>query len=1069
MMAAKKSAGARKTIAVLGEPVTRLWGAEFMQGVLDVARDGDVNIVHFSGGKPNAISTPGREGVSYGLYDLLKPGHFDGILLSADLAHGIALDEINRFCAVHASTPMASFAIPLEGVSCIMADNEGGMRSVIRHLIEAHNFSRIAFVRGPAGQVEADQRFRAYQEELKAHNIRFEKNLVLEGDYSPESGRAAARTLLDERGIRVQAIACSNDRMAFGVLEALQQRGISVPESTAITGFDDVSEAQSMGVPLTTVRQSFYEIGARTLASLLKRINGEPAEPYVILPAELVVRWSCGCLPESIQRAEVLPKEVAHTGRLENKRDAAIRALFGAAGIPENDSNRVQYVDVFGRAWDVFLASLRDNDKSGAFLKMIQDVVEALQRNGYDFPVWQNMLSTFRKYALGGINSSTAMLRAENLFQQARMLAGELSQRAQAYRRLQFEQQEETLGNFSFSMAPAMTFEEIGDAITKHFPLLGIERWYVMFYSDVSAPGSVSSPPPENYRLLLQYDEGGFSIPREKSALATGRLVPRGKTPEDRRYDALVMPLSLASNRFGFMWVEMGPRNWDIYVRLKNLLSSALLRTMLVQQREQAQKEVERLLSEAHERAAELARARDAAEKAAAQNAKLFEAEQERRRAAEALARVSRQLSSLTNIEHLPEQILEQLRQVLPYERGVLIMADVDGEPEIRAHSGMPPAADLKTFALKIRGADFYRSVARKGETLLIHDIHNVKEWSQPDWLPRDRSWLGAPLYSKENVVGMLALSRADHAFSEDDALLAATFAMQAIVALENARLYNEVTGINQVMERIVEQRVKELNEAYKTLDQHNKNKSAFIQVAAHELRTPLTVIKGYLGMLKEDAGIASNPLLKQAVEGVTQGAQRLHQVVNSMLDVARLENQIIVPHVEAVSLGLILRLIHKDYLEDLALRSLTLTLDDAIRQVPPLMADPELLKKALDQVVVNAIKYTPDGGSIHISARVVEDERMGKMAEIRVKDTGIGIDPEHHKIIFEKLYQLGQVDLHSSSRTNYKGGGAGLGLAIAAGIVKALQGSIWVESPGRDEEKFPGSTFYIRLPLVKD
>ena len=132
-------------------------------------------------------------------------------------------------------------------------------------------------------------------------------------------------------------------------------------------------------------------------------------------------------------------------------------------------------------------------------------------------------------------------------------------------------------------------------------------------------------------------------------------------------------------------------------------------------------------------------------------------------------------------------------------------------------------------------------------------------------------------------------------------------------------------------------------------------------------------------------------------------------------------------------------------------------------------MADSELLKKAIDHVVVNAIKYTPDGGSIIISAEVVDDSRLGKCAELRIKDTGIGIDLEHHKIIFEKLFQLGKVELHSSSRTNYKGGGAGLGLAIASGIIKALQGTIWVESNGHDEENFHGSTFFIRLPLLKD
>jgi signal transduction histidine kinase len=501
------------------------------------------------------------------------------------------------------------------------------------------------------------------------------------------------------------------------------------------------------------------------------------------------------------------------------------------------------------------------------------------------------------------------------------------------------------------------------------------------------------------------------------------------------------MPLSLASNRFGFMWVELGPDDWDIYVRVRNLLSSALLRTMLVNQREQAKREVDQL----------------------------YASEQERRRRAEALARSMRQLSSLKNVEQLPEQILDQLSQTLPYDRGVLFMEDVNGEPQIQAHRGMPQGMDMSSFGLGLKGNDFYTTVSRKGETVVVSDVNVVQNWTQPEWLPRDLSWMGVPLHLKDNVVGLLLVSRAAQSFTEDDSLLATTFASQATVALENARLYHEVTGINQMMERMVSERTTELNEAYKSLEKHDKNKSAFIQVAAHELRTPLTVVKGFLGMLQNDATIRTNSMLSEAVEGVLRGTNRLHQIVNSMLDVVRLENQVIIPHLESVSLGLILRLIHKDYVDDLAARNLTLTLDDTIKTIPPLLADSELVKKALDQIIVNAIKFTPDGGSIYISAWVVEDPKRGKMAEIAIKDSGIGIDPEHHKVIFEKLYQMGEVQLHSSSRTNYKGGGAGLGLAIASGIVRALQGTIWVESPGKDEEKFPGSTFFIRLPLLKD
>lgn len=1041
---------------MLGAQVSRVWNAEFMAGVLDSAKAHDVNVVYFVGGKLSALSAPNKkeETRSYGLYDLIKSAQFDGILLSADLGHGASPKELEEFCRTFATLPVVSFAIPAPGAPAFMADNEGGMRALIRHLIEEHGYKRIAFIRGPSGYIEAEQRFNAYRMELTAHRIRLDESLILEGDYTPESGRSAARTLLDAHGSRLQAIAAANDRMAFGALEVLQQRGIHVPDAIALTGFDDVSEAQSIGVPLTTVHQSFYAIGRHAFEALLKRINGEHVEAVNVLPANLVVRWSCGCLPESIQRAVVLPREVAHTGRLENKREAAIRALFGAAGIPENHPLKALFADVFGRTWDVFLTSLRENDKSDAFLKMIQTSMETLQQNGYDFTDWHNFVSTFRKYALGGITTNTPMLRAENLFQQARMLVGELSQRAQAYRRLQLERQEEALNNFSFSMAPVMRLEEMSGVIQQQFPGLGLERWYVMYYSDINAPGSVSSPPPASYRLLLQYDRNKFDIAQGNS-LATGRLVPRGEAPDDRRHDAVVMPLSLASNRFGFMWTEIGPRDWDVYVRVKNLLSSALLRIMLVRQREQAQKEVERLLGEARERAVELARARDAAEKVAAQNAKLFASEQERRRSAEALARSSRQLSSLTTVEKLPQQILQQLREVLPYDRAVLFMEDVNGVPQIRAHQGMPANTPVEEFELKVGSADFYRMVSRKGETLVVNDA-NV-------------AWMGAPLYSKGNVTGLLALSRASQTFSKDDALLATTFALQATVALENARLYDELTGLNQMMERMVAERVEELNNAYNTLAQHDKNKSAFIKVAAHELRTPLTVIKGYLGMLKGERAIQANPMLVQALDGVAQGTNRLHQIVNSMLDAARLESQVINPHFESVSLGLILRLIHKDYADDLAARRLTFRLDDSIKDIPLLWADPDLLKKALDHVIVNAIKFTPDGGSITVTARLVKDAKQGEMAELCVKDTGIGIAPEHHKIIFEKLYQLGTVDLHSSSRTNFKGGGAGLGLAVAAGIIKAFKGNIWVESEGCDEEKLPGSSFFIRLPLARE
>jgi signal transduction histidine kinase len=220
---------------------------------------------------------------------------------------------------------------------------------------------------------------------------------------------------------------------------------------------------------------------------------------------------------------------------------------------------------------------------------------------------------------------------------------------------------------------------------------------------------------------------------------------------------------------------------------------------------------------------------------------------------------------------------------------------------------------------------------------------------------------------------------------------------------------------------------------------------------------------------LKTLESIKDNEMYLQVAEGALKGTDRLLQIVNAMLDVAKLEGQAIIPHMELTLVGLVLQLVQKEYRNDLKERNITLTVESSLNQLPQIMADPQLLQKALDAIVVNAIKFTPDGGTVTISGEVVEDDRKMKWAEIRIKDTGIGIDPANHKVIFEKLHQVGKVELHSSGRTKFKGGGPGLGLAIALGIVKAHHGKIWVESPGCDEVNLPGSTFFIRIPIPKE
>jgi signal transduction histidine kinase len=165
------------------------------------------------------------------------------------------------------------------------------------------------------------------------------------------------------------------------------------------------------------------------------------------------------------------------------------------------------------------------------------------------------------------------------------------------------------------------------------------------------------------------------------------------------------------------------------------------------------------------------------------------------------------------------------------------------------------------------------------------------------------------------------------------------------------------------------------------------------------------------------------------------------------------------------VQIDQVLERVHETFEQALEQRRLTLTAE-GLDSLPAIQGDRDLLYKLFYHVIMNAIKFTPDGGSIHVSGCISGETPGQPQVEIAVRDSGIGIDPHNQELVFEKFYQTGEIMLHSSGKTKFKGGGPGLGLAIARGIVNAHGGRIWIESPGYDEAANPGTTVFILLPV---
>ena len=271
------------------------------------------------------------------------------------------------------------------------------------------------------------------------------------------------------------------------------------------------------------------------------------------------------------------------------------------------------------------------------------------------------------------------------------------------------------------------------------------------------------------------------------------------------------------------------------------------------------------------------------------------------------------------------------------------------------------------------------------------------------------------------------------------------------------ANAFDEMTSRLQDRTRELEQK----NEILRNID---RTKTNFIQISAHELRTPLTLIMGYSQMLEQDT--KNNPELLALAQGILEGSERMTDIVESMLDVSRIDSNTLFLRKTGLRLDLLIKKVNKGFEKAFKERNIEVA-TEGLHDLPLVPADPDLLLKVFNHIVMNAIKFTPDGGSVTISGRYLNGSEPPQV-EIAIHDTGIGIAPGLQNLIFEKFNQSGDILLHSSGKTKFKGGGPGLGLAIARGIVEAHGGRIWAESPGYNEQTNPGSTFFVSLPSEK-
>lgn len=570
-----------------------LFVQELWLGVADAARANGANVICFAG---QSLEEPSASFLRQAniAFDLVSPQRLDGLVVwSGAIGWHVGPDRMKRFLNRFAPLPTVSIETPFDQIPSILLDESTAVRELMRHLIQAHGYRRIAHIRGPKDHQGAQEIYHIYREALAEAGISINPALITPPDnWGQACGARMMSLLLDERNLRPPAdfdaiVACDDD-LACGAMSVLKARGFRIPADVAVAGHDDAREGRFHTPPLTTVHVPYYEMGWRAAEMALSLVRGAEVAERVVLPLRFVPRQSCGCPAPTLIQVEAA-KEIRTTApqlplceALTTDR-AAMRASLEQAMRPAGP--RIP-ADWAAQLLDALRAECAAHPIP-EFLTTLEKLVDQAVPREDDLSVWHGVLSRLYHNLLPSLDSTT-WPRIDRLLQQSRMLLGDIAQRVQAQKALSSEHQSQTIRQLSQALMTTVDLPELMNVLAAELPKLGIVRCALSIYDNPQMPTEWS-------RIVLAYDQSGRLDVRPAQRRFSSRLLtPERLIPTGSLYNQVVAPLYLREQQLGFLVFEVGPRQGKIYEALRREISTALQRALLMQRLQEHTRELTR-------------------------------------------------------------------------------------------------------------------------------------------------------------------------------------------------------------------------------------------------------------------------------------------------------------------------------------------------------------------------------------------------------------------------------------------------------------------------------------------
>jgi putative nucleotidyltransferase with HDIG domain len=571
----------RKNIGVLIDLTVDPYQQTLLRGIMDAAKARGANCIVFEGGEIGSLYD--HETQRNMIYRLASNQSVDGlVVLSTSIASIIGVQETKVFCDSFRSLPLVSISEEIPHATSVLSDNRTGMRALMNHLVERHGYRRFGCIKGGIGIPDADERFDVFLEVLRNHRLPFLSGYIFQGNFTLNSGIAAAKELMKKGVDGIDVVVAANDDMARGMMQELQRQGVRVPEQMAVTGFDDFESGDALFPLLTTVRQPIYEEGGTAAGLLIDILEGKEVPSKVVLPTRMVIRESCRCLsgrPPPRESADAGP-DVLSVPAMGGRKDTLpyFRELMQSLLECRTDIDPETVARQLDQAWKKDPSGL-----AGAFHSALRQAMPI----GADFFAYGKMIGKlWNSCLLPEPKSPVETAIYDQLLRAVVALSGEYFER-ESWKVTEFIKERAKL-QLIRELLFNMDLDRQMDVLERRIPEIGIASCYVSLFQHAAENNNEQAE-----CILAIRNQERTNLDPSARRFPSKRLVPDDFLSDHDQHMLIVE----AMKEIGFIVFEMGDKPNRFFAYLSDIISGAVQGAVLYRTMEDQKNDLDRNLN----------------------------------------------------------------------------------------------------------------------------------------------------------------------------------------------------------------------------------------------------------------------------------------------------------------------------------------------------------------------------------------------------------------------------------------------------------------------------------------